>query len=67
MEDMPVGLLFELIDGVLVSGNIMVRELQNINFLFCNHPLYQNQVDEDYGEEYQAASLKHPCALFSYE
>ena len=67
IEDMPVGLLFERIDGVEVSGNIMVRELQNINFLFCNHPLYQNRVDEDYGEEYQAASLKHPCALFSYE
>lgn len=66
-EDTPVGLLFELIDGSEVSGNIMVRELQNINFLFCNHPLYQNQVDEDYREEYHAASLKHPCALFSYE
>ena len=67
IEDMPVGLMFELIDNVEASGNILVSELQDLNFLFCNHPLYQRKVDEDYEEEYQAAGLKHPCALFSYE
>ncbi len=65
--DMPTGVVLEATDGVQVSGTILVRELQNINFLFCNHPLYQRSVDEDYDEEYQAASLRHPCALFSYE
>lgn len=67
IEDMPVGLLFELLDGNDASGNILVRDLQDINFLFCNHPLYQRRVDEDYDEEYQAAGLDHACALFSYE
>lgn len=67
MEDMPVGLLFELMDGVEACGNIFTRDLQAVNFLFCNHPLYQRKADEDYEEEYQAAGLDHPCALFSYE
>lgn len=67
IEDMPVGLLFELLDKTEATGNIMVRDLQDINFLFCNHPLYQKRVDEDYEEEYQAAGLNHACALFSYE
>lgn len=49
------------------SGNVLVRDLQNINFLFCNHPLYQHRVDEDYEGEYQAAKPDHACALFSYE
>nr|MBP3597906.1 ATP-grasp domain-containing protein [Eubacterium sp.] len=40
---------------------------QNINFLFCNHPLYPKKVDEDYIEEYEAAREQHPCALFSFE
>lgn len=44
-----------------------MKNIQNINFLFCNHPLYQRKVDEDYEEEYRAAGLEHPCALFSYE
>lgn len=39
----------------------------DINFLFCNHPLYPQKVDEDYKDEYQAAGLNHSCALFSYE
>lgn len=67
MEDMPVGLLFELMDGVEACGNILIRDLQAVNFLFCNHPLYQRKVDEDYEEEYQTAGFDHPCALFSYE
>lgn len=67
MEDVAVGLLFELLDGNDVSGNILVKNLQDINFLFCNHPLYQRKVDEDYEEEYRAAGLDYACALFSYE
>lgn len=67
MEDMPVGLLFELMDGVEACGNVFTRDLQAVNFLFCNHPLYQRKVDEDYEEEYQTAGLDHSCALFSYE
>ncbi|MBD5555481.1 MAG: ATP-grasp domain-containing protein [Roseburia sp.] len=39
----------------------------DINFLFCNHPLYPYRVDMDYEEEYQAAGIDHTCALFSYE
>lgn len=52
---------------VEVLGNILGGNLQDINFLFCNHPLYQKKVDEDYEIEYQEAGLHHPCALFSYE
>ncbi|MDE7272996.1 MAG: ATP-grasp domain-containing protein [Lachnospiraceae bacterium] len=54
-------------DGVDASGNILVRDLRDISFLFCNHPLYQRKADEDYEAEYQAAGLNHACALFSYE
>lgn len=67
IDDMPIGIMFELLDEVEVSGNILVRDLQNINFLFCNHPLYQKKVDEDYEEEFQAAGFIHSCAFFSYE
>ena len=41
--------------------------MNDINFIFCNHPLYQRKVDEDYEVEYQEAGLHHSCALFSYE
>lgn len=40
---------------------------ENVNFIFCSHPLDKKKVDEDYFEEYQAAGLNHACALFSYE
>ncbi len=66
-DELPIGVLFELLDGVEVSGNILVKDVTDINFLFCNHPLCQRKVDEDYQEEYQAAGLNHSCALFSYE
>lgn len=66
-EDQPVGIMLELLSGREVSGNILVRDLTEINFLFCNHPLYPRKVDEDYKAEYQAAGLDHACALFSYE
>lgn len=66
-EERQIELLFELVDGVEVSGNILLKELQSVNFLFCNHLLYPRQVDMDYETEYQEAVLNHPCALFSYE
>lgn len=66
-EKIPVGLLFEALDGADVDGQVLVDSLKNVNFLFCNHPLYPRRVDEDYQYEYQAAGLNHPCALFSYE
>ena len=67
IEDMPLGLMFELIDGADAEGNMLVRSLEDVNFIFCNHPLYPKRVDEDYEEEFQAAGLEHACALFSYE
>lgn len=67
LENMPAGILFESMDGVEASGNILVRDLRDISFLFCNHPLYQRKADEDYEAEYQAAGLSHACTLFSYE
>ena len=45
--------MFELLDGVEVTGNILVSELKDINFLFCNHSLYAKRVDMDYEIEYQ--------------
>lgn len=66
-EDMPLGLMLKQIDGVDPFGNILVKNLKEINFIFCNHPLYQRKVDEDYEDEYQEAGLHHYCALFSYE
>ena len=66
-EDRPVGILFELLSGTEVNGTILVRDLPEVSFLFCNHPLYPRRVDEDYEKEYQAAGLEHACALFSYE
>lgn len=41
--------------------------MQELNFLFCNHPLYPRMVDMDYEEEYNVAQKNHLCALFSYE
>lgn len=67
LDELPIGFSFELVDGVEFIGNILVTELQDINFLFCNHPLYSKQVDMDYEIEYQEAGLSHKCALFSYE
>ena len=67
LEDLPLGFMFELMDGVEPEGDFLVRDLENVNFLFCSHPLYPKRVDEDYEEEYQAAGLEHACALFSYE
>lgn len=67
ITDAPIGLCFESISGMEVGGRILVRDLAAINFLFCNHPLYQHEVDVDYRAEYQAAGLEHACALFSYE
>ena len=66
-EDMPMDLTFELIDGSEAEGNMLVRNRKDVSFIFCNHPLYQRKVDEDYEEEYQAAVLEHSCTLFSYE
>ena len=67
IEDMPLGLMFELMDGAEAEGNMLVRSLEDVSFIFCNHPLYLKRVDEDYEEEFQAAGLEHACALFSYE
>jgi len=66
-EELPVGIMLELISGVPVQGNILVRDLVDVNYLFCNYPLYPRRVDEDYEEEYQVAGLDHACALFSFE
>lgn len=65
--EMPVGVMLEAMEGVEAAGNILVREVSDINFIFCNHPLYPERVDEDYESEYQEAGREHPCALFSYE
>ena len=51
----------------MIHGRSDEVRLEDVSFLFCNHPLYPRRVDEDYEEEFQAAGLKHPCALFSYE
>ena len=67
IKDMPIGLLFDMIDGVEAHGSILVKENTQVNFLFCNHPLYARKVDADYEEEYNEAVKNHQCALFSYE
>lgn len=67
IENMPVGLLFDMVYGVEVHGNLLVEDISEINFLFCNHPLYARKVDVDYEEEYYEAMKNHRCALFSYE
>lgn len=66
-DELPIGIMFELLDGEEITGNILVSELKEINFLFCNHPLYAKRVDMDYETEYQEAGLNHSCGLFSYE
>lgn len=66
-DKIPAGITLESTSGMEVTGNILLREPCAINFLFCNHPLYQKRVDEDYEAEFQAAGRKHSCALFSFE
>ena len=67
IDERPVGICIKGEDHVVAQGTILVREQGDINFLFCNHPLYPKRVDEDYEQEYQAAGLHHSCGLFSYE
>lgn len=62
-----IGLVFEPLDNDRLQGTILIRDPEPLNFLFCNHPLYKRKVDEDYEEEYEQATSKSPCALFSYE
>ncbi len=64
---MPVGVLFEKMDGIDAEGFILLRKQPNINFLYSNHPLYQDKVDENYEKEYNTAKKEHSCALFSYD
>lgn len=59
IENMPVGLLFDVVDGVEVHGNLLVGDISEISFLFCNHPLYIRKVDVDYEEEYCEAMKNH--------
>lgn len=66
-QDWPDGIMLESPNATEVCGNILLRDLTKISFLFCNHPLDSKQVDEGFEAEYQAAGLDHPCALFSYE
>lgn len=69
-ERESIGVLFELVDHVQVEGTLLFddsEDVKKICFLFCNHPLYPQKVDEDYLEEYQVVKEKYPCALLSYE
>ncbi len=66
-EKIPIGILAGLLDGVELEGYILSHEKIDLHFIYCNHPLYPNQVDEDYRDEYQTAGLNYPCGLFSYE
>lgn len=67
VEEWPVGIMLELLNATEVCGNILVRSLSEVNFLFCSHSLNPRSVDEDYEEEFQAAGVDHSCAFFSYE
>jgi hypothetical protein len=67
IDELPLNVMLELLDNIDVQGNILVSNPDKLNFIFCNHPLYQKQVDEDYEEEYNVAKLKYSCGLFSYE
>lgn len=41
---------------------------QKLNFIYCNHPLYNKKVDFDYEEEFEISKKAgNNCALFSYE
>ena len=62
-----IGLMFDLLDDVEVHGTILISGEAKKNFLFCNHPLYQRKVDDDYEEEFKQLSKKYTCGLFSYE
>lgn len=62
-----LGILLESLDNTEVQGSFLVDTEASVNFLFCNHPLYARQVDEDYKEEYEACHEYFNCGLFSYE
>lgn len=61
------GVMLEALDNCEVQGQLLVSEPAAIHFLFCNHPLYSKQVDEDYKEEFDLCSQNFSCGLFSYE
>lgn len=67
LQNCPAGIILEPLNESKVRGNILVRDLMEVSFLFCSHPLDSKRVDADFEAEYQAAGLDHACALFSYE
>ena len=66
-DTLLLGVMLDGLDDAEVYGRILLSEPATLHFLFCSHPLYPQQVDEDYAEEYQAAGRNFARALFSYE
>lgn len=58
---------FSLLDEVEAEGDILVRNPNDIHFLFCSDPLHPGKVDKSYEEEFEEAEKHFTCALFSYE
>ena len=67
IEDLPLGIAFDLLDGKDAVGNILVGEHSRVSFLFCGQPFNPAKVDEDFEEEYRAASQENECAILSFE
>lgn len=66
-EDLSKGFVFENLDHKAPVGNTFVSGEYKLNWIFCNHPLYQRRPDDDYAEEYRICSEKADTVLFSYE
>ena len=60
-------LMFENIDGEEIHGTILVNKVTLPNILFCNSPLSQKKVDNDYQNEYESCYPIFQRALFSFE
>ena len=58
---------FTVLDEVEAIGDVLVRNLHDIHFIFCSDPLHQRKVDESYKEEFEEAEKHFACVLISYE
>ena len=67
VDEYPLGIMLEKVNGKSVQGNLLLQNHGKINFLFCSNPLDKRLVDDDYANEYNAVKDIFPCALFSYD
>ena len=61
------GFMFEFLDGEEIKGQLLSDKPFVPGVVFCNNPLQQKKVDDEYLEEHETVRGKTQTILFSYE